>query len=190
MPEDAARKKRVRAIAHTVGISYTAALRKLVERESRAAPTLAQGEAFARFGGPVGILAAPELPGPWLGHIFYGESAPEEIRLVYGQRSKPAAFVLTHRPESDGTVPGDPLVNALHNLLPGRGVEHARAALARVTAAQPQEAHTWLAGRGTPCRRIVVDSVQGLAVAHDGGVIVYCGPLTDPELVRLDLDLG
>jgi hypothetical protein len=190
VPEDAARKKRIRAIAHAVGISYTAALRKLVERESREAPTLAAGEASARFGGPVGILAAPELPGPWLGHIFYGSSAPEEIRLVYGQRSKPTAFVLTHRSEPDGTVPGDPLVNALPNLLPGRGVEHARAALARVTAVQRQDAHTWLAGRRTPCQRIVLDSFQGLAVEHDGGVIVYCGPLTDPAQVRLDLDLA
>ncbi|WP_127355020.1 hypothetical protein [Actinacidiphila soli] len=96
MPENAARKKRARALAQSMGISYTAALRRLNARPAMARRLLGPGEAATRFGRPVGIIAQPSPPRPPLiGTEGIGDRL-REIRLCYARL--PHAYMLTNLP--------------------------------------------------------------------------------------------
>jgi hypothetical protein len=204
VPDNAARKNLIRAIAQRKGISYTAAMRLLDNHVPRPAPVLKPGEAYAMFRRPVGIIAQPELVGPMFsGSLGRGDQL-RELWLHYGPSKPPQAFVVTNVPlPGEGPATGV-LVTALLNFLARR--HEARHAEVRrrmpdaerepmlletqrlVEQAPREQAEVWLCGTRTPCVRVRVDGCEALEIPYLDGCIVYCGPCEQSAVLRLDLD--
>ncbi|MCW7947025.1 hypothetical protein AAW14_34995 [Streptomyces hygroscopicus] len=201
MPENAARKRRAREIARSRGIPYTAALRILDRRSPVSAlRPLESGQAFAHFGRPVGIIAEPSLPGPFLVGTEGIGTRLREVTVDYGPTRLPIASVLTSRP-----LPGEErdtlaLVTALHNFVaahdrdpsdPGSEDQHHDRivrALRAVEAASSEPATARFRDVVRPCVRVRVGAFEALDIPYEDGSIVYCGPLALADTVRFDLE--
>lgn len=205
MPDNAARKKLIRAIAQRKGISYTAAMRLLNNHVPRPLPVLEPGEAYAMFRRPVGIIAQPELVGPMVSGTLGRGDQLRELWLHYGTSKPPQAFVVTNVPLPGERQATEVLVIALLNFLARRyearyadgrrrmpDVEREAMVLEAqrlVEQAPREQAEVWLCGTRTPCVRVRVDGCEALEIPYLDGCIVYCGPCEQSAALRLDLDL-
>jgi hypothetical protein len=197
VPDNSARKKRIRAIAQHAGVPYTAAMRLLDNHVSRLDPVLEPGAAAAMFHRPVGILARPELAGPvFIGSTGVGENL-DELRLRYGPAKLPQAFVVTNVPLPGEQPASGVLVTVLHNFLARHReaglprterVVISRETLAQAEQASREPAEVWLGETRTPGVRVRVDEFEAVEIPHLEGRIVYCGLVEHSAELRLDLD--
>jgi hypothetical protein len=175
VPDNSARKKRIRAIAQHAGVPYTAAMRLLDDHVSRPEPVLEPGAAAAMFHRPVGVLARPELAGPvFIGSTGVGENL-DELRLRYGPAKLPQALVITNVPLPGGVQAGGVLVTALHNFLAGhyeaRVPRTERDAVSLETLALAERApreqtEVWLGETRRPGVLVRVDGFEALEVPY------------------------
>lgn len=194
MPDNAARKKRAHMLSRAMGVSYTAALRALDHGSSPAAQRLmGPGDAFRKFGRPVGIVAHPVLPWPMLVGTEGREGRLTGIRLRYGARARLDALMLTHSPLAGREPYAFLLTNGLRNFvathLRDQGIVHEPGRVDVLLETAPrQPVEVMLDGEPVTAVRIRVEGCEAIEIPYAGGSIVYCGREGTSDGMRFGLD--
>jgi hypothetical protein len=195
VPDNAARKKRAHMLSHAMGVPYTAARRALDSGSSPAAAFLmGPGDAFRRFGRPVGVITYPDLPWPMLDGTDGRGDQLTGIRLRYGSRHRTDALMLTDCPLPGKEPYAFLLTNGFHNFvarhLRDRGIvrEPDRHISVLMEAAPRETVGVMLDGALVTAVRIRAEGCEGIEMPYAGGSIVYCGQEGTSDDVRFGLD--
>jgi hypothetical protein len=202
MPRDGARKKRIRHLSRSTGLSYTASLRALDKRPELAGQLLWPGTWPEQFGRPIGIITHPVHLGPVVQGGARFNDQPIAIRLAYGPIRQPVALMITQRPLPGESASASQLPLELANFVTSHGAVDRPAMdpdpdltppqvfADRMHAAEAltaEDIYIDLGSRRVPASRLRLDGFEAIEFHHGTETIVYCGFQHRSDVVRFDV---